>query len=221
MTMQKGRIISVEDDGTAFIKTTIDPYYYEKREVRECYVDWIDSRPLSDKQRRMCYALINAIAEWSGSEPNDIKEAFKMEFWAERVETLADKVFSLSNAPMSLVAAFQKFLIGFILENDVPLKFSLLDYVDDTKDYVYRCLINKKCCICGKRADLHHLEGYTIGMGNNRNEVSHIGRKAISICRIHHTEIHQIGEKDFMKKYHLDGGVEIDKTLAKIYGLKG
>lgn len=219
--MLKGTILSVEEDGTAFIKTTIDPYYYEKRQVRECYVDWIDSRPLSDKQRRMCYSLINAIAEWSGSTPDDIKEAFKMEFWAERVETLADKVFSLSNAPMSLVAAFQKFLIGFILENDVPLKFSLLDYVDDTKDYVYRCLINKKCCICGKRADLHHMEGSTVGMGNNRNEVSHIGRKAISICRIHHTEIHQIGEKDFMKKYHLDGGVEIDKTLAKIYGLKG
>ena len=172
--MQKGTIISVEDDGTAVVLTKIDPYYYEKRKVQECYIDWIDSRPLSDKQRRMCYSLINAIAEWSGSTPDDIKEAFKMEFWAERVETLADKVFSLSNAPMSLVAAFQKFLIGFILENDVPLKFSLLDYVDDTRDYVYRCLINKKCCICGKRADLHHLDA--IGMGNDRNEVQHISR---------------------------------------------
>ena len=217
--MLKGTILSVEEDGTAFIKTTIDPYYYEKREVRECYVDWIDSRPLSDKQRRMCYSLINAIAEWSGSTPDDIKEAFKMEFWAERVETLADKVFSLSNAPMSLIAAFQKFLIGFILENDAPLKFSLLDYVDDSKDYVYRCLINKKCCVCGKRADLHHIDA--IGMGNDRTEVQHIGREAMSLCRVHHTEIHSLGRRDFMKKYHLDGGVEIDKTLAKIYGLKG
>ena len=218
--MLKGKIIRVDDNGMAWVKTTIDPYYYEKQGIQECYVDWIDSRPLSDKQRRMCYSLINAIAEWSGSSQADIKEAFKMEFWAERVETLADKVFSLSNAPMSLVAAFQKFLIGFILENDVPLKFSLLDYVDDTRDYVYRCLINKKCCICGKRADLHHLEGHTVGMGNNRNEVSHIGRKAMSVCRIHHTEIHQIGEKDFMRKYHLDGGIEIDRTIAKIYSLK-
>jgi hypothetical protein len=64
------------------------------------------------------------------------------------------------------------------------------------------------------------MEGSTVGMGNNRNEVIHIGRKAISICRIHHTEIHQIGEKDFMGKYHLDGGIEIDKTIAKIYSLK-
>ena len=113
--MLKGKIIRVDDNGTAWVKTTIDPYYYEKQGIQECYVDWIDSRPLSDKQRRMCYSLINAIAEWSGSSQADIKEAFKMEFWAERVETLADKVFSLSNAPMSLVAAFQKFLIAFIL----------------------------------------------------------------------------------------------------------
>ena len=216
--MLKGTILRVDDDGTAYIKTKIDTYYYEKQNIAECYVDWIDSRPLSDKQRRMCYSLINAIAEWSGSSQEDIKEAFKMEFWASHVETLADKIFSLSNAPMSLVAAFQKFLIGFILENDVPLKFSLLEYVDDTKDYVYKCLIHKKCCICGKRADLHHIDA--IGMGNDRNEVEHLGREAMSLCRTHHTEIHSLGRRDFMRKYHLNGGIEIDKTILKIYGLK-
>ena len=34
-------------------------------------------------------------------------------------------------------------------------------------------------------------------------------------------DYHSLRRRDFMKKYHLDGGVEIDKTLAKIYGLKG
>jgi hypothetical protein len=216
--MLKGTILSVEEDGTAYVKTTVDPYYYEKQGITECYIDWIDSRPLSGAQRRMVYALVNAIAEWSGSEPNDIKEAFKMEFWANHVESIADKVFSLSNAPMSLVAAFQKFLINFILENDVPLKFSLLEYVDDTKDYVYKCLIHKKCAICGKRADLHHIDA--VGMGNDRTEVQHLGREAMSLCRVHHTEIHSLGRQAFMRKYHLNGGIEIDKTLLKIYGLK-
>ena len=216
--MLKGSILRVDEDGTAWIKTKIDPYYYEKQGIKECYIDWIDSRPLSDKQRRMCYSMINAIAEWSGSSQEDIKEAFKMEFWAEKVDTLADKIFSLSNAPMSLVAAFQKFLINFILENDVPLKFSLLEYVDDTKDYVYRCLIHKKCCICGKRADLHHIDA--IGMGNDREEATHLGREAMSLCRVHHGEIHTLGRQNFMSKYHLKNGIELDKTLLKIYGLK-
>ncbi len=216
--MIKGRIKEIYEDGTAVIYAPIDIYKATHQGVKECYIDYIDSRPLSDKQRRMCYSLINAIAEWSGSSTEEIKEAFKMEFWAERIDTLADKVFSLSNAPMSLVAAFQKFLISFILANDVPLKFSLLEYVDDTKDYVYQCLIHKKCCICGKRADLHHIDA--VGMGNDRTSVQHLGREVMSLCRVHHTEIHGIGRYEFMDKYHLDGGIEADKTILKIYGLK-
>lgn len=216
--MIKGKIIDIKEDGTAVIVAPIDIIKATHRKVKECYIDYIDSRPLSDKQRRMCYSLINAIAEWSGSSPSEIKEAFKLEFWADKIETLADKVFSLANAPMSLVAAFQKFLISFILENDVPLKFSLLEYVDDIQDYVYQCLIHKKCCICGKRADLHHID--TIGMGNDRTEVEHLGREVMSLCRVHHTEIHGMGRYAFNQKYHLEKGVIADKTILKIYGLK-
>lgn len=216
--MIRGKIKEIYEDGTALIYAPIDLYKATHRNVKECYVDYIDSRPLSDKQRRMCYSLINAIAEWSGSSTDEIKEAFKLEFWAEKVDTLADKIFSLSNAPMSLVAEFQKFLIGFILSNDVPLKFSLLDYVDDTRDYVYQCLIHKKCCICGKKADLHHIDA--VGMGNDRTEVQHLGREVISLCRVHHGECHTLGQSEFLSRYHLDGGIEADKTILKIYGLK-
>lgn len=214
----KGVITDVREDGTVTIKAQIDPYVLVHRNIKECYVDYIDSRPLSDKQRRCCYSLINAIADWSGSTTEEIKEAFKIEFWAEHVNTLADKVFSLSNAPMSLVAEFQRFLIEFIISNDVPVKFQLRDYVDDIKNYTYMCVIHKKCAVCGKRADLHHIDA--VGMGNNRNEVQHLGREVISLCREHHNECHSIGQKEFMARYHLDGGVIADKTILKIYGLK-
>lgn len=216
--MIKGRIKEIYEDGTAVIIAPIDVQRMVHRQTKECYVDYIDSRPLSDRQRRMCYALINAIAEWSGSSPAEIKEAFKIEFWSEHINTLADKVFSLANAPMSLVAEFQKFLINFILSNDVPLKFSLLDYVDDIRDYVYQCLIHKKCCVCGKRADLHHIDA--VGMGNDRTNVEHLGREVMSLCRVHHGEYHQVGKSEFIGKYHLTGGVIADKTILKIYGLK-
>ena len=216
--MLKGKIIDLREDGTAIIQAQVPIDQMLHRQVKECYIDLIDSRPLSDKQRKMCYALINAIADWSGSSTEEIKEAFKLEFWAEKVDTLADKIFSLANAPMSLVAEFQKFLVNFIISNDVPVKRPLLEYVDDIANYTYMCLIHKKCVICGKKADLHHID--RIGMGNDRNEVQHLGRKALSICREHHTELHTIGDKDFYSKYHLEGGIEIDKTILKIYGLK-
>ena len=166
----------------------------------------------------MCYALINAIAEWSGNSTDDIKEAFKLEFWAERIDTLSDKIFSLADAPMSLIAEFQRFLIDFILSNDVPVKRPLLEYVDDIDHYTYMCLIHKKCAVCGKRAELHHIDA--VGIGNDRREVVHEGREAISLCREHHTEYHTIGKTEFFNKYHLNVGVKIDKTILKIYGLR-
>lgn len=216
--MIKGKIVELREDGTAIIKTVLPLVQTIHRNVQEVYVDPIDSRPLSDKQRRMCYALIHAISEWSGSSSTDIKTAFKLEFWHDRVDTLADKIFSLSNAPMSLVAEFQRFLVEFILSNDVPVKRPLLEYVDDIEHYTYMCLIHKKCAVCGKRSDLHHIDA--IGMGNNRNEVQHLGREVMSLCRLHHTEIHSMGTKGFMAKYHLNGGIKADKTILKIYGLR-
>lgn len=216
--MLKGKIVDLREDGTAVIEAVVPIQQVVHRKVKEVYIDLIDSRSLSDKQRRMCYALIHSIVEWSGSSTEDIKQAFKLEFWACKVDTLADKIFSLSNAPMSLVAEFQRFLIDFIISNDVPLKFPLIDYVDDIEHYTYMCVIHKKCAVCGKRADLHHIDA--IGMGNDRNEVQHLGREVISLCREHHEECHAIGRADFMAKYHLNGGVTADRTILKIYGLK-
>jgi hypothetical protein len=86
--------------------------------------------------------------------------------------------------------------------------------VDDIQDYVYQCLINKKCAVCGKRADLHHIDA--VGMGNDRTEVSHLGREVMSLCRVHHTEMHTIGKADFFQKYHFNSGVLADKTILKI-----
>lgn len=216
--MLRGKVVGLSEDGTATIKAQVPLAQFLHREVKEVYVDMIDSRPLSDKQRRMCYALVNAIADWSGSGTEEVKEAFKLDFWAERVDTLSDKIFSLSNAPMSLVAEFQRFLVAFTLTHDVPTKRPLREYVDDIEEYTYLCLVRRKCAVCGRRAELHHIDA--VGMGNDRTKVQHEGREVMSLCREHHTELHTVGKAEFMAKYHLDGGVPCDKTIMKIYGLR-
>ena len=215
--MIKGTIKEIKG-GKAVIMADINTRDYIHKEYKECYVDYIDSRPLSDKQRKMCYALIGAIADYSGNSREEIKDYFKLEFWADKIDTLADKVFSLANAPKSLICEFQRFLIRFILENDIPTKKPLLEYVDDINHYVYMCLIHKKCAVCGRKAELHHID--TVGMGNDRTEAIHEGKEAMSLCREHHSEYHQIGKQAFFEKYHFDSGVEIDKTIIKIYNLK-
>lgn len=189
-----------------------------KREYAECLVQPIDGRPLSDKQRRMCYALLREISEYTGQGMDPTKEWMKIKFLAEDLEQTADRIFSLSNAPMSLVCAFQRFLVRFILDWDIPCRFPLLNYVDDIPDYLYACLIHKKCCITGKPAELHHVD--RVGMGRDRDDIIHEGLEVLPLCREMHQEAHTMSDREFFEKYHLPGGIVMDKTLCHIYGVK-
>lgn len=208
-----------ERSGVLTIKAPCDDWQMlTKREVRKVKVQLIDGRSLSDKQRRACYALIGAIAEWSGDDKTSIKQYMKMEFWKDHLDDLNDQIFSLSNAPMSLVAEFQRFLVRFIVSNDIPTNWSLLGFVDDVGDYIYACLISRKCCICGRHADLHHVDH--VGVGRDRDEIVHEGMRVLPLCREHHNEVHLKGPAQFEDLYHLGKGIELDKTLCRIYGLK-
>lgn len=189
-----------------------------RREYKKVSVQLIDSRPLSDRQRRACYALLGDIAEYTGEGKDTTKEWMKLKFMVEDVGQTGERLFSLATAPMSLVAAFQRFLVRFILEWDIPTTFPLLDFVDDVEDYTYSCLVNKRCAVCGGRAELHHVDH--VGMGRDRDEIIHEGMRALPLCRKHHTEAHDRGQESFESLYHLPHGIVLDKTLCRIYGLK-
>lgn len=216
----KGRIVGYDEKRQELlIRAPYDDYFtLTKREYNQCNIQLIDNRTLSDKQRKACYALLGEIAEYSGMSKGQAKELMKLKFLADELQETADSIFSLSNAPMSLVCAFQRFLVRFIIEWDIPCNFPLLEFVDDINDYVYSCLINKKCCICGKRADLHHVDH--VGMGRDREEIVHEGMRVLPLCREHHTEAHTIGQDTFNDKWHLNSGIEVDKTIGRIYKLK-
>ena len=216
----KGRIVGYDEKRQELlIRAPYDDVFTMiKREFKTCLVQPIDSRPLSDKQRKMCYSLLRAISDETGMGIDPTKEYMKIKFLAEDLEETADKIFSLSNAPMSLVCAFQRFLIRFILDWDIPCNFSLLEYADDIPDYIYHCLMTKKCCVCGKPTDLHHID--RVGMGRNRDDIIHEGMEVLPLCREHHTEAHTMADSAFFERYHLPGGIVMDKTLCRLYNLK-
>lgn len=215
-----GRIVGYDEkSGELLIRAPYDDYLtLTKREYKKCQIQLIDNRPLSDKQRRACYALLREIAAYSGEGTDRTKEYMKIKFLADDFGETADRIFSLANAPMSLVCAFQRFLVRFILDWDIPCNFSLREMVDDMGDYIYACLINKKCCVCGKRADLHHIDH--VGTGRDREGIIHEGMEVMPLCREHHTQAHTLGQRTFNEKYHFDGGIGLDRTLCKIYGLR-
>lgn len=213
----KGRIIGYDErSGELLIRAPYDDVYTMcKREFSECLVQPIDARPLSDKQRNMCYKLLRVISDYTGQGIDSTKEWMKIKFLAEDLEQTADRIFSLSNAPMSLVCAFQSFIVRFILDWDIPCDFSLLEYVDDIPDYIYSCLVTKKCCICGAPTDLHHID--RIGMGRDRNDIIHEGLEVLPLCRAHHEEAHTMSDHDFFDRYHIPGGIIMDRTLCRLY----
>ena len=216
----KGRIVGYDERrGELLVRVPYPDWHtMTKREYKECLVQPIDSRPLSDKQRRTCYALLGAISEYSGHSKELTKMQMKSSYLAENAQDMADKIFSLSNAPMSLVCDFQRYLVRFILEWDIPCSIPLLSFVDDIPDYIYHCLITKHCCICGAPTDLHHVD--RVGMGRNRQDVIHEGLEVLPLCREHHREAHTMPDDDFFERYHLTGGIVMDKTLCRLYGLK-
>lgn len=216
----KGRIVGYDErTQELLIRARYDDWYtMTKRGYRECLVQPLDARPLSDRQRKMCYALLREISDYTGQDVHSAKEYLKLRFLADDFGETADRIFSLANAPMSLVCAFQRYLVRFIVEYDIPCRVPLLEYVDDVPDYIYACLIAKKCCITGRPADLHHID--RVGMGRDRDDIIHEGMEVLPLCREMHQEAHTMSDREFFEKYHLPGGVVMDKTLCRIYKVK-
>nr|DAG59315.1 MAG TPA: Putative HNHc nuclease [Caudoviricetes sp.] len=216
----KGRIVGYDErTQELLIRAHYDDWYtMTKRGYKECLVQPLDARPLSDRQRKMCYALLREISDYTGQDVHSAKEYLKIRFLADDFGETADRIFSLANAPMSLVCAFQRYLVRFIVEYDIPCRVSLLEYVDDVQDYIYACLIAKKCCITGRKADLHHID--RVGAGRNRDDIIHEGMEVLPLCREMHQEAHTMSDREFFEKYHLPGGVVMDKTLCRIYKVK-
>lgn len=209
-----GRIIEANPQ-TLIIQVPYDPRFVTQK-WDEVQVDIPDGRRISPEQRRKAYALMGEIAAWAGMDREEVKLTVKHEFVQRHLEGLHKELFSLSDCDMTTARSFITYLIDFVLEFDVPLKMPLLDVCDDVQKAVYACLMHKKCIICGSRCDLHHVD--RVGMGGDRHDMCHIGMECLPLCREHHQEAHQHGDRALMDKYHLET-VTINEKIAKLYRL--
>ena len=215
----QGKILEIHDDGGVVIGAVLPSL--ERAVVRKyttVEIGFCDGRVISSDQRKKIYALLNEISMWVGDSPEEVKEMMKWDFVINRLENMSQKMFSLATIDMNTASEFISYLVEFILKHDIPCYgHKLADLCDDIKSYVYMCLLNKKCAVCGKHADLHHVDA--VGMGNDRNEIHHLGKRVLPLCREHHVECHTTGISDFMNKYHLEF-VNADEKICKKYRLK-
>lgn len=195
---------------------------YVRQDMKKATVFLHDGRKHSRDQHGKVFALIGEIAMWAGykaSETSEVNADMKRDFLLKRFDELsaaAIKSFSMSDGDVTTVSLYISHLIDFILEHNIPTKRPLTEMCEDVQAAVYSAMMHKRCIVCGKRADLHHVD--RVGMGANRKEICHIGMRALPLCREHHNEAHQHGDVALMNKYHLET-VVIDERIAKKYRL--
>ena len=218
MEIVSGNVVDISPDGYIIARAALPNIdralirHYDKIQI-----GLPDGRTISPEQRRKAYALMREIAEWMGDLPEYVKRLMKMEFMVTRMQALEKHIFSLSDCDMTTAREFITYLIDFIIEHDVPTQTPLIELCEDITRYVYACLMHKKCAVCGaNHVDLHHTQA--VGAGRNRDEIFQIGMPVLPLCREHHMESHNIGQKSFMEKYHLQP-IGLTVEIGKVYGL--
>jgi hypothetical protein len=170
------------------VDADINPEYLELlAHGQKNYValELLDNRRISPKQNKVAHALIGDIANWQGDFPIVTEQFLKYYFMAQ-----SGKWFSHATATRSEARDWVDFLIEFVLSNNISLP-KRYEYLTENSSWFFYCLKYRKCCICGKHADIAHVEA--VGMGRNRYAIDHSGHRFMALCREHHMEQHTIG----------------------------
>lgn len=192
------------------VKDTIERFKQGNKAFAEIRLD--DNRRITNEQRKKYFATLKDIADYTGNVLEDMHDYFKFIYcYKHRQEHI-----SMSDCSVTEAREMINIILDFALENDIPLSDLGINRTDDINRYLYSCLINRRCMCCGKKAETHHVD--KVGMGRNRNKINHVGLRAMALCRIHHTESHDIGEKEFCNKYKVYS-IKLDEIAVKKLGL--
>lgn len=203
---QTGKTLLLQPDKE--ISRALTQKHVQRVEIRLC-----DGREISADQRKKIFAIIRDISLWSGHDPEYLRQYLTWDFCGRH----GVEVFSLSDVDMSTAKEFINYLIEFCFLFSVPAKDTLLHQTDDIGRYLYLCLEHRRCAICNKPAEVHHVD--RIGMGNNREDIVHVGLEAVALCHEHHMEAHQKGDKTLFDEYFIYG-IPLDEYLCKRLNLR-
>lgn len=187
--------------------------YHGYAGARYCELRFLDPRSFSVDQRKYYYALLGDISAFTGHLIEEIDDNTRWKFKA-----LTGRNISLSNGSsntkddvvlLTNIALDLAFELNVSLSNKIPIPDRNLEY------YFYKCLTHRKCCICGKHADIDHFDE-TVGMGRNRKEVDKTKFTYCALCRSHHTLKHTIGLTEFKKRFHVYGITLNAETIKRL-----
>lgn len=167
--------------------------------VNQVEVGIDDGRRITIAQRRKIYATLRDLAEYTGYTDEAMKEVMK----AEHMIQSGCAYFSLSDCSVTTAREYINTLMEYALKEGVILQEPGIQRTDDIDTYLIQCIRYHKCCICGRAAEIHHVD--TIGMGNDRRHYDDSQNRIMALCRDHHTIYHQRGCSRFMDAYKVYG----------------
>ncbi len=177
-----------------------DKRMIEKRRCREVEIRIDDGRSISPEQRRKAYATLRDISNHTGYTVEAAKQVMKVEHMLRKRDR---KLISLSDCSMTEAREYINTLLEYALKEGIIMTESGLQRTDDLDYYFIQCIRYHRCCICGRQAEVHHVD--TIGMGNDRRYVDDSEKEVAALCREHHTIAHQRGWPRMMSQYHIYG----------------
>ncbi|BFK94366.1 putative HNHc nuclease [Blautia producta] len=170
-----------------------------KKGIRTAEMRLDDGRHISVAQRKKIYATIRDIADYTGYMPEEEKEWLKY----LHISRTGDAYFSLSTCSMDTAREFINTILEYAIEHGIPLSERGVERADDIGKYLFYCIKHKKCAVCGRDGEIHHVDA--IGMGRDRRTVDDSYSRKICLCRTHHTIAHQRGMRAFEQMYHVYG----------------
>lgn len=182
------------------------------KKIEEIEIRLDDGRHISNAQRKKAYATIKDIADYTGYLPEECKETLKYSY----ICATGNDYLSLSSCSMDEARDFIDWMLETALEMGIPLSDNGVNRAEDIGRYLYACIMNKRCAVCGKDGEIHHVDA--IGMGRDRETVNDDDSEKICLCRQHHTIAHQRGMQAFEKMYHVYGIKVKIQTFNNIKG---
>lgn len=192
-----GKIKGFRGNEILIIATVPDIDEIKLKKIQNCEIHLDDGRTITLKQRKYIYSLLRDISNWSGYDLEETKCVLKNEFCS--IYNISS--FSLSDVDIGIASEFLEWLIEFCIVEDVPCKEPLLYRTNNINRMLYACVVNRKCAICGAKADIHEYD--RVGIGRDRENIVHVGQKVQPLCRIHHSECHFRGQETFDSFYKM------------------
>jgi len=190
-----------------------------QEELKAYDIEIIPQNTITEDQMKLCYILFDQFANSKGWDLDYTKNYFKALFGTVyEINNFSLSPMKKNALTLEQATNFIQFIIEFAIEQDVNLYIldsrdkrarHIREIVPDIQRYVISCLRKRVCCVCGRThneynaVDLEHYDTVASTAGTYENDDG-LHSRFLSLCRWHHTEIHNIPKQEFLEKYHLE-----------------